>query len=392
MLNGMQFGVLLLLLLAVEWVAAESTSPFVLVYSSNLDGELEPCGCSEFGNQGGLKRRASVIADLRKKHQDLFLVSGGGLLASHTANDKLISQFILKGFALLDYDAVAVQFNDLAYGLDFSLQVKKFPWVLSNSEQGYFAQEQLFERNEKKLAVFSWFNVDSIPPAVPLQEALSLSQSTVAFDERLQKAKNKGYITFVTTTMPWSAVQNKLPLDNVDIVLVKSAYEEYGEPFMENGTLVLQAGSRGMRLGQVNLTINNARIVSYKHQIRPMPPAVPDAASMQAWYDAYNAEVKAAYQKSVALRKARRSGEAAYVGANACKKCHIDEYKIWRSSRHAKAYGSLSRVNKAFDPSCIGCHTVGFTKEGGFIDSDVTAHLKQVQCEACHGVGQAHVC
>jgi len=371
-------------------MAAELPSSFVLIYSSNLDGDLEPCGCSEFGNQGGLKRRAQVIADLREDNKDLFLVSGGGLLASHTAHDKLISEYILKGFEILNYDAVAVQPNDLAYGVDFSLQKEKFPWVLSNSGGEYFPRERLLERGGNKLAVLSWFNVESLPPTAQLQDVLSLNKSLVTFNARLKDIKKQGYITFVATTMPWSAVQNKLPLENIDIILVKSSYEEYGEALFENGTLVLQAGSRGMRLGRLDLTINKAGIVSYKHQVLPMPPSVPDAESMQAWYDAYNADVKAAYLKSVALRKARRSGDVAYAGVKACKQCHAKEYKTWRDSRHAKAYSSLSHVNKAFDPSCIGCHTVGFEKEGGFIDSDVTSHLKHVQCEACHGVGQAH--
>jgi len=48
-------------------------------------------------------------------------------------------------------------------------------------------------------------------------------------------------------------------------------------------------------------------------------------------------------------------------------------------------------VNKIFDPNCVGCHSVGYEKPGGYIDSSMTSHLTNVQCENCHGAARAHV-
>ena len=51
-----------------------------IIYSSNLDGELEPCGCTLEGDLGGIKRRATLVDELRKTSPELFLISSGGYI------------------------------------------------------------------------------------------------------------------------------------------------------------------------------------------------------------------------------------------------------------------------------------------------------------------------
>jgi hypothetical protein len=50
----------------------------------------------------------------------------------------------------------------------------------------------------------------------------------------------------------------------------------------------------------------------------------------------------------------------------------------------------LSTQFKEFNLDCVSCHVTGYEKPGG---STVTmnASLRDVQCEECHGPGQAHV-
>jgi mono/diheme cytochrome c family protein len=154
--------------------------------------------------------------------------------------------------------------------------------------------------------------------------------------------------------------------------------------------LVLQPGSRGMRLGKLDFSLNEkGEVLAWQHQVIPLPKSVGDAPRMAAWYEAYNAEVKADYEKSVALKK-QNMVSSPYAGETVCKTCHEREYTVWSQSRHAGAFYALQDVNKAFDPNCIVCHTVGFDKPGGFVDPQVTPELMHVQCESCHGAGKQH--
>ena len=94
------------------------------------------------------------------------------------------------------------------------------------------------------------------------------------------------------------------------------------------------------------------------------------------------------------------SNEFTYVGVSVCKECHVEEavgnqYAIWVSSPHAKAFFTLltdkgmkiAAKKGISDPSshqdCLKCHTTG---RGRY------EKLKSegVGCEACHGPGSEY--
>ncbi|MCS7021587.1 MAG: hypothetical protein NZU63_07155 [Gemmataceae bacterium] len=88
--------------------------------------------------------------------------------------------------------------------------------------------------------------------------------------------------------------------------------------------------------------------------------------------------------------------QAAFVGSEACARCHAAEYEVWKQSRHSHAYETLERYAKRpagrqYDGECAVCHTVGLGYKTGFRGETSTPHLKHVGCESCHGPGSAHV-
>jgi len=96
---GMLIGVISFFLVLGQVVASPATPrSMTLVYSGNLDGELEPCGCSLEGNLGGVLRHISTIDAWRETSPSLFLLSSGGMIVSYTPHDKTTGEFILKGY------------------------------------------------------------------------------------------------------------------------------------------------------------------------------------------------------------------------------------------------------------------------------------------------------
>ena len=100
------------------------------------------------------------------------------------------------------------------------------------------------------------------------------------------------------------------------------------------------------------------------------------------------------------------AGEHPYIGTNKCKKCHIKEYKSWAETKMAQSFeilrpGQRAEEKKAAglepdkdytaDAECVGCHTTGYGKEGGFVDEASTPELLGVGCEMCHGAGGTYV-
>ena len=98
--------------------------------------------------------------------------------------------------------------------------------------------------------------------------------------------------------------------------------------------------------------------------------------------------------------------EPRYVGWKACEMCHKDETADWLRSKHGKAFELLkpgnrhkAKKNAKLDPDkdytvstekCVGCHTTGFKKPGGFVDTTTTPEMVGIQCEACHGPGSEY--
>ncbi len=84
------------------------------------------------------------------------------------------------------------------------------------------------------------------------------------------------------------------------------------------------------------------------------------------------------------------TGQAAYVGSEACSDCHADATEFWATTRHAQAWETLEQRGQQFDFDCIGCHVTGWNQAGGS-NLGFNAPLRDVQCETCHGPGSIHV-
>jgi hypothetical protein len=100
------------------------------------------------------------------------------------------------------------------------------------------------------------------------------------------------------------------------------------------------------------------------------------------------------------------------VGSTKCKKCHLAEHKSWEGMRHGKAFETLkpgnateAKAKHKLDPqkdytkdaTCVGCHTVGMGKPGGYqmpADEETAKKTKAfegVGCENCHGAGGSYM-
>jgi hypothetical protein len=100
------------------------------------------------------------------------------------------------------------------------------------------------------------------------------------------------------------------------------------------------------------------------------------------------------------------AGEPAYVGATKCKMCHLKQFKTWETTKMAMSFALLKpgiqaaektaagldpEADYTTDAQCLGCHTTGYGKPGGFVSLAETPELLGVQCESCHGPGSEYL-
>lgn len=368
---------LLLLLTSSSLFATNQTWDIEIAYTGNLNGELEPCGCTAEGDLGGIKRQATIIERITTANPDTFVLSAGGLFGANDISERIKNKFIIEGMERIGYDAIGIQWRDLIYGNTF-LTDSQLPWVWSNAGDKPFKQSRLIKKGDHKIAFFSWYDPDKENNTQELQAAI-------------KQAKASGAITVLASGLRLKKAKKLIPFEHLDILMIKARGEPYGEPQMVGHTLVLQPGTRGMYMAQLKLALDQHNSISdFKHETTSIPASVPDAPQLEQWYTAYNDAVKADFKRRAEIQRQRQTGRSSYTGEKVCGTCHQQEHEIWKQSEHAKAYEDLIMADKAFDPACVVCHTVGFNKEGGFIDQPLTPELSNVQCESCHGAGRVH--
>ncbi len=360
-----------------------------LIYSGNLDGELEPCGCSLDSDFGGIQRQATFIDKQRAVDSELVLISSGGLLSQELGGDPIKDGFILSGIEQLNYDAIGVQWQDLTHGSDFLTQMN-LPLVSANWKNDQLPASRTFTRKGVTFFFSQWLDPQTSPyRTLPTLSPIHTDSAPLA--KALLEAENAGAVTILSTTLSLEEARQQLPLAAVDVLIIKSGYEYYAEPRDVDGMLVLQPGSRGQRLAKLAVHISaSGELTSWEQHVFDLPDLVPSAPRLDNWYASYNQALREDYEKRVELRKAQKRDGNDYLGAKQCKTCHQAAYDTWTASEHAKAYDDLEVVGKAFDSHCIGCHVVGFMQPGGFLDISMSSHLTAVQCENCHGNGREH--
>ena len=181
----------------------------------------------------------------------MVAISAGGLISSEGATDRIKADYILKGFSSLSYDAIGVQWRDLAYGDNFSLS-RPLPWVSSNWHAKDLPSQRSIKREiqgqKVTLKVFSWLE----PQQSPMREmqggeVLAVDNAT-EINAMVRQADEGGAVTVLITTLPLKDAQKRFELKHVDLLFIEAAYEVFSEPKKVGKTLVLQAGSRGMRI------------------------------------------------------------------------------------------------------------------------------------------------
>ena len=119
---------------------------------------------------------------------------------------------------------------------------------------------------------------------------------------------------------------------------------------------------------------------------------LPSDPAMTKILEVYYRELRAMnLEKGDVAKCAPKKGDAVFVGTAQCVECHEEAFEFWKNTKHAKAWATLEDDGKHYDLTCIGCHTIGYEKPGGFCRIKDVGELKDVGCENCHGPGSIHV-
>ena len=124
----------------------------------------------------------------------------------------------------------------------------------------------------------------------------------------------------------------------------------------------------------------------------PMDKSLTPPGWAKAMLASYNRSLCASSLAATADRECEAAPDPKnhYVGTERCAACHPDDLKVHQQTKHATAWKTLTDAGKECDLGCIGCHSVGFEKPGGYCRLEDAEKNKNVGCENCHGPGGGH--
>jgi Cytochrome c554 and c-prime len=393
-----RYGFLLLLLavpLMLAVASAQDAATVTLITSGAAHGKLKPCACSEESDIGGMLRRDTAVAKLRADYPDSLLLDAGGSFKEPTSQGKLSAAAYLNGLVALGYDAGAIGRDDLLFGESFLTENGAGKLFVSNAklkkkEGASLIGVRQWQRGGTTVRAFAVvFEADLLDG-----DKTQIQVEPVA-DYLRREARDGDLNIVLCSTDPKNAraLPSDLPIDVIvnaspeGDVLNDPAYEFDGD------RVYVETGFFGSRLGVLELKKSGGKIASAVHRFVSLDKTYADGPRFGVIHEAFEKETKRRFLAALAGKPAFDAAASSYVGAQACRPCHAQEsvWGVWKKSRHGRAWASLQRVNKTFDPSCVGCHVVAYGEPGGFHSEEASPHLADVGCEVCHGPGRAHV-
>ncbi len=143
--RGVFIPAVLLIVCGLLLPARAKEGSFTLVYTNSLNGYLDYCLCKE-DPKGGLVKRATELRALRAAYGSPVLVETGDFFAYQC--DPLLAEYLVKAYALMAYDAIAVGDQEFSGGIELITGHRWGLPLLSNNLLVYdmFAWQAMFRR------------------------------------------------------------------------------------------------------------------------------------------------------------------------------------------------------------------------------------------------------
>ncbi len=409
------------------WPQDESTKKrFMIFYTGNVQGYVSPCGCTAeplggIARFGALKKQADDVYGKDK----VFFVDAGDLLFEKETDNLPADECQTKArheLLLSTYKSLGLTTTNMT-SKDMSVRQPEWPKALLQKE----AIPYLYNPKLKEpLGLLKTIDVLK-------DEKLPIIISATAKDAiPLPPKQEDGMLHFYTSLQSQYATVIELNL-NGEGQLKLDDRESKRQARIKALTKKIATYTKAITAGDARAAIYLKKVTKAQEEIKalkkpealgpePAPPwarfhAIPLKRGMPE--DEQIAKNLKAYEDSIPTLVSQceenivcpepKADEARYVGMQTCYACHQEAVKFWknalvevegthqdgtkfkRKSGHAKAWQTLVDDNKEKDRTCIGCHSVGFNKPGGYCKTSDVMDFENVQCESCHGPGSKHV-
>ncbi len=357
-----------------------------LFITCNLNGRIVPCGCEE-GELGGIARAAAVFDTWEEERSDHIVVDvGNATIRSHEAADT-VNRFTFDALERLGCAVVNCGVNEVMLPLDKlvalakgrSLQLISANFVHADTAKPVLPPHLVLARGGLRIAFiglvddqFAWPDRPQNVRLVPPEEALAREIPAVK-----EQAEVIVVLAFLRPEKLYELAQ-KFP----DVALFIG-----GRTTVSSGTAETTERSAIAYLGDEGCSV--ARLsFDMEHGERPHIEFITKRLDEDVKVPAASPMAKLVGRFTKALDGKPLPGAdwnptmpctGSFVGSGVCSMCHPKEFMSWYGGQHSGAYATLLLRGQHRDPACLGCHTTGYGRAGGFAPDPVDPLMKRLR-------------
>ncbi len=369
---------------------SSSAHALTLIYSNDVLGEIEPCGCRA-DPIGGMLRKAGMLEKLKKAGEKQFLqVDAGDFLFDSTEiapalaeQAKLQAEYLLKAHEILGH-AVIVPGEK-----DFALGVKTFQSLTKKSKIRFLAANLEWKGNRllPATAEFTYPSRKGSPlrihvlgivgENIPYPDGLNVTSPEKEIKKFIESSKGKyDRLIVVSHQGHEKDLEISKKFEGIDVIVGAHSQSFHQEPVESGSTRIVQSSSRNQYIGVYPL---DQHIFPNKHELIGLDeqyekPPVTSMKKLISDFKSAIAKLNAQTEHHFVLTEPK--GAKSYKTFSQCVSCHEPQFDFWRKTNHAKALSSLIAQSQLKNLECLKCHTVGFGENAGWKDLNGIARLK----------------
>ena len=393
-----------------------SQDDFVLMFSGDWEGRLEPCGCAA-GMLGGIKRRNEILKDVGAARR--LLVDIGAFVHSYDAQKDVKFQIYLTVLQQLGYDVMAVSQNELIKFEELGITSDMHPTLvcanMSEMLQDTVTAETVFKKtlqagkNKHAVMVISLASFDDEGDG-SLTSKTEIAAIKEVLDQNGLSPTKGSNASSVIVLLPDSlylqgetneVIDQLRDIAAIDLIVCKSPGDEpelvHAYESDDHKAAVITVGRLGKYVATVSLSPDNGYDMgkmAFKYY--PIDDTLPEDKEMAALFDDYVSWIDDLnlIDDIESMPRIPLAEGLSFVGADKCVGCHepkIKAHETWKNSRHGHAFSILKEKKRMLDPECVACHTTGSKYDTGYRTEDAFKHLENNGCEMCHGPASKHI-
>ncbi len=376
--------------------SAAAEKEIVLLYTNNTNGALENCLCPE-KPYGSLEKRVHYLREWLKENPNSVLVDAGDFL-SPTRN-ALKDSIAFRIYEMMAYDAIGLGDQEFFRGAQFIadlIEGSPLPFISSNLDKPAVSSVKREIVVERAGVRFGFLSV--MDPSVfmfypkRVKDEVAFTDFSATLQGQIDDLRKKSDVVVLLSHSGVDADREiAKTYSGIDVIVGSHTQSVMEAPETVGETVIVQAGKDGYYVGHLRLTFDDKNsITAHDGELVAMDFPFPNDPTVVEMIIDYN-RISKARAGSVVERITPVPLEFMVASSESCALCHATEYDHWTASRHAVSLKTLKDEHKEKSPDCLSCHTSGFGRDDGYLNYNITAALKNVNCTECHYTPAGHL-